>query len=77
VANKSQPFRVHHVARALKGAVAAGIKNPSVSVTLPNGTTIAIGAGGNAGDKARARGGGAAAGPGRSPAGRASRSPGR
>lgn len=46
--NKPQPFRAHHIARALRGAAAAGMTHPSVEVRLPTGATIAIGwSGGN------------------------------
>jgi hypothetical protein len=40
--NKAQPFRQHHVTRALRGAVAAGVSNPSCTVRLPGGATITI-----------------------------------
>jgi hypothetical protein len=40
--NKSQPFRQHHVTRALRGAQAAGLSNPSCTVRLPGGATITI-----------------------------------
>lgn len=43
--NQSQPFKAHHVVRALKAAVTAGVTNPSVEVHLPNGTTLVIGSG--------------------------------
>ena len=42
MANKNQPFRQHHVTRALRGAVAAGLPNPSCTVRLPGGATITI-----------------------------------
>jgi hypothetical protein len=46
--NKLQPFRSHHIARALRGAAAAGFTNPSIEVRLPTGATIVIaGSGGN------------------------------
>ena len=45
MANRGQPFRQHHVTRALRGAVAAGMSNPTVQVRLANdgGATIIIG----------------------------------
>jgi hypothetical protein len=42
MANKAQPFRQFHITRALKAAEAAGMRNPTCTVSLPNGTTIAI-----------------------------------
>jgi hypothetical protein len=42
MANKTQLFRQHHVTRALRGAVAAGVPNPSCTVRLPGGATITI-----------------------------------
>ena len=46
MANKTQPFLSHHVARALRGAVAAGVANPTVEVRLPTGATITVGGSG-------------------------------
>ena len=43
MSNTAQPFRHHHIVRAFKAAEAAGVRNPTVQVSLPNGTTIAIG----------------------------------
>jgi len=41
--NKFQPFRQHHVTRAVRGAVAAGMSNPRVEVHLTaDGATIAV-----------------------------------
>jgi hypothetical protein len=41
--NRPQPFRQHHVTKALRGAAAAGMKNPSVEVRLlPGGASIVI-----------------------------------
>jgi hypothetical protein len=40
--NRSQPFHQHHVQRALKAAVRAGVPNPSVEVRLPSGAVIAV-----------------------------------
>jgi hypothetical protein len=41
--NKSQLFRQHHVTRAVRGAVAAGMLNPRVEVRLTaDGATIAV-----------------------------------
>jgi hypothetical protein len=42
MANKTQPFRAHHVARALRGVAAAGLTNPQVEVRLPTGATIVV-----------------------------------
>jgi hypothetical protein len=42
--NKTQPFRQHHITRALKAASAAGMHNPTLTVQLlPTGATITIG----------------------------------
>jgi hypothetical protein len=46
MANRSQPFRQHHIARALRAASAAGMQNPTVEVRLPTGATIVIGGAG-------------------------------
>ena len=43
MANQPQQFKHHHIVRAFKAAEAAGVRNPTVSVRLPNGTTIDIG----------------------------------
>jgi len=44
--NKAQPFRQHHITRALKAASAAGMRDPTVTVQLlPAGATITIGSG--------------------------------
>jgi len=43
MANQSQPFRQHHIKRALKAAEAAGMRNPMVEVHLPTGTKLIIG----------------------------------
>jgi hypothetical protein len=44
--NQNQPFRQHHVTRLLRGAAAAGMHDPTVTVTLqPTGATITIGSG--------------------------------
>jgi hypothetical protein len=45
MANIPQPFHQHHVARALRGAVAAGVRDPTVEVRLPTGATITVGSG--------------------------------
>ena len=46
MSNQSQPFRQHHVTRLLRGAAAAGMHDPTVTVTLlPTGATITIGSG--------------------------------
>jgi hypothetical protein len=48
--NKVQPFRQHHITRALKAASAAGMRDPTVTVQLlPAGATITIGSGGKPG----------------------------
>jgi hypothetical protein len=44
--NQPQPFKTHHIARALRGAAAAGMRNPTVEVRLPTGATIVIGGAG-------------------------------
>jgi hypothetical protein len=43
VANQPQPFRQHHLTRALRAAKAAGMDNPSVKVRLPSGVEFHIG----------------------------------
>jgi hypothetical protein len=44
MANQKQLFRQHHVTRALRGAVAAGMSNPTVQVRLTDGAaTITVG----------------------------------
>jgi hypothetical protein len=43
MANRPQPFRQHHIARALRAARAGGMQNPTVEVRLPTGATIVIG----------------------------------
>jgi hypothetical protein len=43
MANRQQPFKTFHVARALRGAVAAGVKDPRVEVRLPTGASIIVG----------------------------------
>ena len=46
MANTAQPFRQHHITRALKAASAAGMQDPTVTVTLlPTGATITVGSG--------------------------------
>jgi hypothetical protein len=45
VANKAQEFKQHHITRGLKAALAAGVQNPSVSVRMPNGAVLSVGAG--------------------------------
>jgi hypothetical protein len=42
MANRHQPFRQHHVTRALKAAHAAGVANPSVTFHTPDGGKIVI-----------------------------------
>jgi hypothetical protein len=43
MSNKVQKFRQHEVSRAISGAAAAGMKNPSVEVRLPGGASIVLG----------------------------------
>lgn len=43
MANQPQPFRQHHLTRALRAAKAAGMDNPSVKVRLPTGVEFHIG----------------------------------
>src|SRR5262245_42998911 len=43
MANTPQPFRQHHLTRALRAARAAGMDNPSVKVRLPSGVEFHIG----------------------------------
>ena len=43
--NKVQPFRQHHISRALKGAVDAGVTNPRVEVRLPGGAQLFVSGG--------------------------------
>jgi hypothetical protein len=46
MANQPQAFRQHHVTRALRAAAAAGMRDPTVTVTLlPTGATITVGSG--------------------------------
>ena len=47
MANASQPFRQHHITRALRGASAAGIKDPHVRITLPGGGELHVSGGGS------------------------------
>jgi hypothetical protein len=46
MANRAQPFRQHHIARALKAAAAAGAPNPTVEFHTPDGGKIVVSAGG-------------------------------
>ena len=46
MANKAQPFRQHHITRALKAYAAAGRPDATVEVRLPSGATITVGNGG-------------------------------
>jgi hypothetical protein len=41
-ARREPPFRPSDVKRAIKGALAAGVKDPTVRVELPDGTSIVI-----------------------------------
>src|SRR5262249_47516872 len=43
MANKTQPFRSHHITRALRAAVAAGVPNPTVEFHSPDGGKIIVG----------------------------------
>jgi hypothetical protein len=43
--NQPQRFRHHDVVKAFRAATAAGVANPTVRVSLPNGTTLDIGGG--------------------------------
>jgi len=45
MANRDQAFRQHQLTRALRAARAAGVKNPTVQVRLPNGTQLFVGGG--------------------------------
>jgi hypothetical protein len=45
MANRSQPFRQHHLARALRAARDAGVTNPRVEVRLPGGAQLFVGGG--------------------------------
>jgi hypothetical protein len=75
MANKPQPFRQFHITRALKAASAAGMRNPTCTVSLPNGTTIAIGSEGSMpkSKKSEQRGAGTAGGKKKYPSGGMSR----
>jgi hypothetical protein len=44
--NKAQPFRQHHITRALRAASAAGVSDPHVRITLPGGGELHVGGGG-------------------------------
>jgi len=46
MAGSKQLFRQHHVTRAVKGAVAAGMSNPTVQVRLTDGAATITIAGG-------------------------------
>jgi hypothetical protein len=43
MANRAQPFKTHHVVRALKAAAAAGVAHPSIEFHSPDGGKIVIG----------------------------------
>jgi hypothetical protein len=43
MANKPQPFRQHHITRALRAYAAAGRPEATVEVRLPSGATITVG----------------------------------
>ena len=45
MANTPQPFRQHHITRALKAYAAAGRPDATVEVRLPSGATITVGSG--------------------------------
>lgn len=42
MANQAQPFRQHHIARALRAASNAGMRNPKIEVRLPTGASIVV-----------------------------------
>jgi hypothetical protein len=42
--NTPAPFRQHHLARALRAASSAGVRDPAVCIELPNGTRFTVGA---------------------------------
>jgi hypothetical protein len=46
MANQNQAFRQHQITRALKAASAAGMRDPHMRITLPNGTVLHVSAGG-------------------------------
>jgi hypothetical protein len=43
--NKNQPFRQHHLTRALRAARDAGMTNPRVEVRLPGGAQLFVSGG--------------------------------
>jgi hypothetical protein len=45
MANRQQPFKSHHITRALKAAIAAGSPDPKVEFHAPDGSRIVVGAG--------------------------------
>lgn len=45
MANRDQGFRQHQLTRALRAARAAGVANPNVRISLPNGTQLFVGGG--------------------------------
>ena len=45
MANQPQPFRQHHITRALRAYAAAGRPDATVEVRLPSGATITVGSG--------------------------------
>jgi hypothetical protein len=46
--NKTQPFKVHHVARLLRGATRAGVADPTVHIKTSDGTEYTVAGGGSA-----------------------------
>jgi hypothetical protein len=40
--NKAQPFKVHHVARLLRGAARAGVVDPRVHIKTSDGTEFTV-----------------------------------
>jgi len=40
--NKAQPFRQHHITRALRAAAAAGAPNPTCTIRCSDGTVFTI-----------------------------------
>jgi hypothetical protein len=45
MANKTQKFRHHEIVRGLRAAAAAGVRDPTVQVCLPDGTRFVFGSG--------------------------------
>jgi hypothetical protein len=45
MANKTQKFRHHEIVRGLRAVAAAGVRDPTVQVCLPDGTRFVFGNG--------------------------------